>query len=144
MEYNSQSFNIVCHDLDLEDVNFTHITFPDDANTSVSSGADAVHIDEGESVNISCISTGIPVPTITWTFSNQTTPFTQMDIYTDINVTVTGASTVAVTQGNVVSILHIVNLQYPSNTGDYVCSGSNNMAGTTSSSAIIIVDTGTY
>ena len=108
--------------------------FIDDANTSVistgeSTGANVVYFIEGENRNISCISTGTPVPTITWTFNSQSTPFTQTDHLTDHNVIVTGSGTALVativTPGNVVSTLHIVNAQYPTNSGEYVCSGSN-------------------
>ena len=127
----------------MEEVIIINDAFSDDANTNVFR-TNAVYIDEGQSVNVSCNSTGIPTPNITWTFNNQTTSFTQTDVYTDINVTITGESAVEVTQGNVVSTLHIVNLQYPSTTGDYVCSGSSNRAGATSSSAIITVNTSKY
>lgn len=97
---------------------------------------------EGEDVDISCVSTGVPVPTITWTFNNQTTPFSQTDASADHNVTVIiSDQSTAVTQGNVVSTLHIVNPRYLTNTGEYVCTGSStNGDFTTSSSVRITVD----
>ena len=122
---------------------WSYLLYLVDANTSVSSGDGVVSVIEGGNVDISCISTGVPVPTITWTLNNQTISFTQTDTPTNYQVTVTGEDTslvTVVTPGNVVSTLHIVNAQYPANTGEYVCTGSNTHAGITidSPSTIII------
>ena len=92
----------------------------------ISSEAPELFILEGENLDISCISTGTPAPIVTWTLNNQLTSFTQTDTYTNHSVTRSGASqAVVVTQGNVVSTLHIVNVQYPADIGVYVCIGSN-------------------
>ncbi len=57
-----------------------------DANTAISDGfTSMVTVVEGRDVDISCTSTGVPVPTITWTLNNQTTPFRQTDVSTDYN-----------------------------------------------------------
>ena len=89
-------------------------------------------------MNLSCTSTGIPVPAITWTFNNQSTFFNQIDASTDHNVTITGEInnlTTVVVQGSVVSTLHIVNAQHPATAGEYVCTGSNTHSGVTYSTS---------
>ena len=48
--------------------------------TSVGSGDGVVSVSEGGNVDISCTSTGVPVPTITWTFDNQETNFSKTNI----------------------------------------------------------------
>ena len=108
----------------------------------ISSEAPELFIFEGENLNISCISTGTPAPIVTWTLNNQSTPFTQTDIITHHNVSIiTGSGSILETEGKVVSTLHIVNPQYVTNTGVYVCTGSNtNLGVTASKSARITVD----
>lgn len=91
----------------------------------------AVTVATRRSVNISCISYGVPVPTITWRFNNQPVPYTQTDTFTNYSVDVTGN----ITQGNVVSTLHIVNAQ---TTEEYVCMGSNTYNGVTTNSYAMI------
>ena len=95
---------------------------------------------EGGNVDISCTSTGVPVPTITWTLNNQGTNFSQTSISTDTDITILGGGNIEVTPGNLMSTLHIVNAQYPADDGVYVCTGSNTHAGvTTNSSAKVTV-----
>ena len=114
--------------------------FADDATTSVSSGDGVVSVSVGGNVDISCTSTGVPVPTITWTLNNQETNFSQTNISTETDIAIFGAGRIEVTPGNVVSTLHIVNAQYPADDGVYVCTGSNTHAGvTTNSSAMVTV-----
>ena len=115
-----------------------------DVIINVSNGSVMEIVREEESLNISCTATGTPSPTITWTLNNQSTPFTQTDIITHHNVSmITGSGSTLetdVTQGNVVSTLHIVNPQYPAHNGEYVCTGSNtNGVSTISASATIRV-----
>ena len=101
-----------------------------DANTAVNGGASVVTVSEGGSVNISCTSTGVPAPTITWRLNNQTVPFNQTDMTTsaDIKINVNFAVD-AIINGSVVSTLHIVNAQYPSHDGVYECIGDNSNGG---------------
>ena len=68
-------------------------------------------------MNISCTSTGVPVPNITWTLNNQPTTFNDSDVVTNIID--------AATPGNVISTLYIVDAQYPTHDGMYICTGSN-------------------
>lgn len=114
-----------------------------DANISVSSEPGLITVTEEESVNISCTATGLPVPTITWTITNQQSPFAQTDTFTNYNVTIAGASAtleaIAI-PGSMVSTLHIVNPQYPAHNGGYKCIGTNtNGASIVSTSATISV-----
>ncbi len=117
-----------------------------DANTAISDGfTSMVTVVEGRDVGISCTSTGVPVPTITWTLNNQTTPFNQTDVSTDFSITIERDSSnylvPVITSGNLVSALHIVNAQYPSHDGVYECIG-NTDTGKTSSLTITVQVTG--
>ena len=100
-------------------------------------------------MDISCKSTGGPVPTITWTFNNQPITFSQTDVITlattqavrqdDTFVTI-------ITPGNVMSTLHIVDAQYPTKYGVYTCTGNNSVdvSENTSSVDITVEVQGTY
>ena len=82
-------------------------------------------------MNISCTSTGGPVPTITWTINNQPTTFSQTDIIIDAIDTMT--------PGKIISILHILNIKYPTHGGVYICNGSNIVSGSVSASSVSII-----
>jgi len=99
---------------------------------------DVVSVREGGSVVISCTSTGVPVPTISWTFNNLTTRFNQNDKSTEVTAFVTAGGVVDITQGSVDSSLQIVAPQYPADDGVYVCVGSNTHAGNTATSSAMI------
>lgn len=79
---------------------------------------------EGESVNISCTSTGLPVPTISWMLNNQTTPFNKIDTLNDIY--------------EIMSTLHIVRAQYPAHNGIYECIGTSTHNEVSSTDSIMI------
>ena len=101
-----------------------------DASTTVNGGASVVTVSEGGSVNISCTSTGVPAPTITWRLNNQTVPFSQTDMTTPTDVKIDINFMVdTITDGSVVSTLHIVNAQYPAYDGVYECIGDNSNGG---------------
>ena len=100
-----------------------------DASTTVNGGASVVTVSEGGSVDISCTSTGVPAPTITWRLNNQTVPFNQTDVTTPTDVTVNNFMVDTITNGSVVSTLHIVNPQYPAHDGVYECIGDNSNGG---------------
>ncbi len=114
--------------------------------TAISDGfTSMVTVVEGRDVDVSCTSTGVPVPTITWTLNNQTTSFSQTDVSTDFSITAVRDSSnnriADVTSGNLVSTLHIVNAQYPSHDGVYECTGDSD-TGRNSSLAITVQVTG--
>ena len=101
-----------------------------DASTIVNGGASVVTVSEGGSVDISCTSTGVPAPTITWRLNNQAVPFRQTDLTTPADIRVNnnyGVDTII--NGSVVSTLHIVNAQYPAHDGVYECIGDNSNGG---------------
>ena len=81
-------------------------------------------------MNISCTSTGGPVPTITWTINNQPTTFNDNSIITNAANTTT--------PGFVVSTLYIVDAQYPTHDGVYTCNATNIINGSVSISSISI------
>ena len=89
-----------------------------DANTSAIEVGITVY--EGETGGVSCVSVGVPVPTIFWTVNHRATHFSQTDGFN--NVSVTGD---VVTPGIARSTLQIVDAQYPDDGGVYICTGSN-------------------
>ena len=97
---------------------------------------------EGGNVNISCISTGIPVPIITWKFNNLFVSFSQTDVITDFEVRLIrqGRTLVPeVTSGNIVSTLHIEGVHYAAHNGTYECIGTDPDNTSVSSTAMITV-----
>ena len=87
---------------------------------------------EGDSVSISCFSTGNPVPTITWYLGTSVAPFPQSDTVNELEARVTGsaeATMAIVTNGNITSILRIENASYPAHDGEYTCVGLNSNRG---------------
>ena len=115
-----------------------------DPNTTIV-GSSVVRVAEGGSVNISCISTGIPVPIIYWKFNNLFISFSQTDVITDFEVRVIrqggqgGTLVPEVISGNIVSTLHIEGFQYPVHNGTYECIGSDPDNTSVSSTAMITV-----
>ena len=83
---------------------------------------------EGDSVSISCFSTGNPVPTITWYLGTSVAPFPQSDTINDLHSETTGSAPnvmVIITNGNITSALMIGNAAYPAHEGEYTCVGFN-------------------
>lgn len=81
---------------------------------------------EGEDVNISCNSTGIPIPTITWTVDNQAVTYSQTDITYDYSAGSFEEGSFEVNPGVIISSLLITNLQYSAHHDVvYVCTGQN-------------------
>ena len=101
-----------------------------------------VILSEGDNVNISCSSAGVPIPTITWTLWDQPTPFEQIDVQTDIVVLVVRDDNhdlvPDITPGSLESTLQIVNTQYPAHDGVYQCTGFNSHAGQNFSQSVTI------
>ena len=101
-----------------------------------------VTVHEGDSITISCTSTGGPVPAITWTLNNQPTSFSQTDIITQPSTSAIrqqdGTFTTIITPGNVISALHIVNPQYPAHDGEYICTGRISVGDTATTNSVNI------
>lgn len=87
-----------------------------------------IGVREGESVNITCFSFGVPTPTISWMFNGQTL-FNQTSESSEFTVEFYGGtpSLFFYQSGNVTSTLQLMNVQYPF-FGTYMCTGSNNPA----------------
>lgn len=103
-------------------------------------------VSEGNSVIISCISFGAPVPSLTWFFDGEVAPFTPTEVIDSEDVTLVRSDPnddnspfVPESLSNIVSNLRIVNAQYPANDGIYTCSGTNDDQGKNVSNATIAV-----
>lgn len=81
---------------------------------------------EGQDVNISCTSTGIPLPTITWTVSNQTVLYSQTVLTYDYSIASFGGGSFEINPAMVISYLLIEDLKYLTDDDvEYTCTGSN-------------------
>ena len=102
-------------------------------NTTVD-GPTMVTINETETVNISCTSTGLPTPGIQWTVGGVATRFEQVN---------TAVEAVGSTPGSVTSVLQIVSA-LPNDIGIYTCTGSNSVdgvqVGNSSDSIVVMVN----
>ena len=107
-----------------------------------------ITIQEGDSVNITCFSSGNPVPTISWYLGDSLAPFPDWDSAEEFQAVVTGQTGIgqfAFTEGNITSVLQITNAVYPAHDGVYTCVGLNSHRGRDSTSnATITVQVGTY
>ena len=100
-----------------------------------------VTILEGGSANISCASTGNPIPTISWELRGSTAPFQQSNRVSDYQATAIGNQQLSFTQGNVSSVLQITSAAYPAHSGQYTCVGFSSHGGRSRTShATITVD----
>ena len=106
-----------------------------------------VAIFEGRNVNISCASSGVPVPTISWHFNDMVAPFNHTDTFTNFSAfAYSSKSPPVITYGRTVSNLQLKNIQYPAHNGVYVCVGSNSHKNvvTVSSANISVIILGTH
>ena len=77
-------------------------------------------------MNISCTSTGIPIPTITWTVDDRIVPYPQADLTFDYSVAPIGEEAFEIKPGVIVSYLLIANLMHLDDDDVvYTCMGSN-------------------
>ena len=67
-------------------------------------------------------------------YNNLPTRFNQSDVFTDYMVQITSRSEPNVTAGQILSTLHIKNIQNPADYGEYTCIGANSYSGITSTS----------
>ena len=115
-----------------------------DANTT-SNSEPVVTVVEGNSVTVSCTSTGAPTPTMTWELDGEISPFMQFDTSEDtqavLSRNVMGDLVPHITVGSITSDLTITNAQYPDHDGVYTCIGSNDeqMVITSTSSITVVV-----
>ena len=104
-----------------------------------------VTIQEGDSINITCNSTGNPVPTILWYLGASAVPFSQSDSVQNFEATIvrdpmTDRRVLRFSEGNITSVLQITNAVYPAHDGEYTCVGLNsNRAGNRTDNATITV-----
>ena len=101
--------------------------------STVSQRSTIVTVHEGGSVDISCTSTGSPIPTISWELHGLPTPFPQTDSVTPFQVDIPEFGDFSFTPGNTNSRLSITNASFPAHNGEYICTGHNSHRGTESS-----------
>ena len=104
-----------------------------------SSIEDEVTIINGESINISCISYGSPIPKIVWYYDNAESSFMQVDTLIEHIALSPSRGEFNFSDGGIESILVIKDARYPKDIGVYTCQGSNEHAGSSSSSNISII-----
>ena len=106
---------------------------------------ETVTVQEGDSVNIACNSTGNPIPTISWYLGASLAPFSQSDAVQNFEATIirdriTDVPELRFSQGSITSVLQITNVVYPAHDGEYTCVGLNShRAGENTSNATITV-----
>ena len=92
-----------------------------------------VTVQEGDSVNIACVSSGNPIPTICWYLGDSLAPFPQSDSVIDLQAGVSreipgdpmSPFLFRFTEGNITSVLQITNAVHPAHDGEYTCVGLN-------------------
>ena len=89
---------------------------------------------EGNNVTVTCEATGIPLPTIAWTFSSSLLMSDSVNITTTTTTTTTGNGDIP----RVTERLTIMNVSRTL-TGGHRCSASNSVGSDTSSGIFIIV-----
>ena len=108
-----------------------------DANTTISGTRSSYNY--RQNVNITCISTGAPLPNVRWTFNGlDEIPFSYTEESVDYEVQLKGPdiflSPTLSSLGIATSTLHIENIRYPQDQGVYQCIGSNTGTGITATS----------
>ena len=100
---------------------------------------DTIELYEGGNANISCTSRGVPTPNISWTLNGQITPFNEISRYSETKVASGFSGQYVAALGSGISILQLINIQYPDHFGTYVCTGSNHPAALSSATIAVVV-----
>ena len=103
----------------------------------ISQGSTIATVLEGESVDISCTSSGNPIPTISWELDGSPAPFPQSDSVTRYPPTVPNFGEFRFTTGSVTSELKITGVN-TSHEGEYTCTARNSHRGVESSTSSTI------
>ena len=91
----------------------------------ISQGSTIATVLEGESVDISCTSSGNPIPTISWELRGSPASFPQKDAVTNFHADVPKFGEFNFTAGSITSVLTITGANYPEHEGTYKCIGRN-------------------
>ena len=81
-------------------------------------------MEEGNSINISCTSVGIPTPTIVWMMNDQQVHFISIEVIIQPQIAINGFLQ-DIMLGRITSSIEIVNAQFPRDEGMYTCVGTN-------------------
>jgi len=88
---------------------------------------------EGDSIDISCTSSGNPIPTISWELHGSPVPFPQNDTVTNYQAGILESGEFNFDAGSITSVLKITGVNYPEHEGEYKCTGRNSHRGVESS-----------
>jgi hypothetical protein len=111
------------------------------SGTEPISNAEKVSLRQGESLTLSCSSTGVPLPTISWSVNGQIVNFDRIDQSTEPSLFIHTPRYTSATLGIVNSTIRIEDIQYLADDGVYLCTGSIvHAGGEDTSSASLIVD----
>ena len=84
-----------------------------------------MRVDEGSSVNISCNSSGVPTPTVSWEMNDQLLPLVPIEMAIAPQPRLSVDILLDVMLGSILSTVEIVGARYPANDGVYICIGTN-------------------
>ena len=93
----------------------------------------SVSVDEGSSVNISCNSSGLPTPSVTWERNNQPLMLVPTERVVDQVPRLSNNILFDIMLGSILSSIEVVDAQYPGDDGVYTCIGTNDNANGSSS-----------
>ena len=92
-----------------------------------------VSVDEGSSVNISCNSSGVPTPSVTWERNNQPLMLVPTERVVDQVPQLSNNILFDIMLGSILSSIEVVDAQYLGDDGVYTCIGTNDYANGSSS-----------
>ena len=118
------------------------IFFVADASTRIIGGS-LIAVAEGNTISITCRSSGVPTPNVTWEFNSAQLSLNTIESRDPSQARVdrndSGIYVPITVLGNLTSMLEITNAQYLNHDGVYTCIGSNDDLMVVTTSAMVTV-----